>query len=128
MNTLKQLLQLENELIFNSFDSDDALKLGLIFVEIAKKLNKGSIGIKIEKNNHTLFSHLMNGTSPENRHWYNRKKNFVDRYFHSSKYVEEMFKNNGTTFEKSGLLNPEFFQAVGGSFPLIIKMLVLLDL
>lgn len=118
---MEELLKLEDELVFEHFNSEDALALGLTFVRIAKELNKGGIGIKIEKNGHVLFTHLMDGTMPENAYWYDRKKNVVDRYFHSSRYVEEMFKAQGTTFAASGLLDSEQYQAVGGSFPLIMK-------
>lgn len=118
---MKELLKLEEELQFEKFSSEDALKLGLIFIDIAKQLNQGGIGIKIERNRHVLFTHLMDGTMVENAYWYDRKKNVVDRYNHSSLYVEEMYKNMGTTFEQSSLLDPSEFQAVGGSFPLIIK-------
>ena len=50
-----------------------------------------------------------------------RKKRVVDRYFHSSRYVEEMYRAMGTTFAASGLLDPEQYQAVGGSFPLLLQ-------
>lgn len=118
---LQELQKLEEELVFEHFNSEDALQLGLTFVRIAKEWKKGGIGIKIEKNGHVLFTHLMDGTMPENAYWYDRKKNVVDRYFHSSKYVEEMFLADGTTFAESGLLDPARYQAVGGSFPLAIK-------
>lgn len=118
---MKNLLKLEDELQFTEFSSEDALNLGLIFIKIAKRINKGGIGIKIERNRQVLFSHLMDGTMVENAYWYDRKKNVVDRYNHSSKYVEEMYKSMGTTFDKASLLNPTEFQAVGGAFPLIIK-------
>lgn len=118
---MKSLLKLEDELQFSKFTSEDALNLGLTFIKIAKELNKGGIGIKIERNRQVLFTHLMDGTMVENAYWYDRKKNVVDRYNHSSMFVEEMFKDMGTTFAESGLLDPEHFQAVGGSFPLIIK-------
>jgi uncharacterized protein (UPF0303 family) len=118
---MKDLLKLEEELQFTKFSSEDALNLGLTFIKIAKELNQGGIGIKIERNRQVLFSHLMDGTMVENAYWYDRKKNVVDRYNHSSKFVEEMYKDMGTTFDKSSLLNPEDFQAVGGSFPLIIS-------
>lgn len=119
--TMNQLLKLEEELQFTSFTSEDALNLGLTFIKIAKDLNQGGIGIKIERNRQVLFTHLMDGTMVENAYWYDRKKNVVDRYNHSSMYVEEMYKSMGTTFAEAGLLDPEQFQAVGGSFPLIIK-------
>ena len=121
MTELEKLGALEKELVFDRFTSEDALNLGLTFIRLAKELGRGGIGIKIEKNRHVLFSHLMDGTFPENGYWYDRKKNVVDRFFHSSKYVEEMFKADGTTFAESGLLDPEKFQAVGGAFPLILK-------
>lgn len=118
---MKNLLLLEEELQFTQFTSEDALNLGLTFIKIAKELKQGGIGIKIERNRQVLFSHLMDGTMVENAYWYDRKKNVVDRYNHSSMYVEEMYKAMGTTFAESSLLDPAEFQAVGGSFPLIIK-------
>lgn len=121
MDTCQQLLQLEQELVFTSFTSWDALALDNLYVALAEEKGRGGIGIKIEKNGHVLFTHLMDGTMPENAYWYDRKKCVVDRYFHLSKYVEEMYKAQGTTFAASGLLDPELFQAVGGSFPLIIR-------
>lgn len=121
MNNCEVLLQLEQELIFTSFTSRDALALGLLFVKLAENKGTDGIGIKIEKNGMVLFSHLMDGTTPENAYWYDRKKRVVDRYYHSSKYVEEWYKAQGTTFSESGLLNPEYYQAVGGSFPLIVN-------
>lgn len=120
-NLMKELLELEKNLQFETFSSEDALNLGLTFIKMAKELNQGGIGIKIERNRQVLFTHLMDGTMVENAHWYDRKKNVVDRYNHSSAYVEEMYKNMGTTFTESSLLDPEQFQAVGGSFPLIAK-------
>lgn len=120
-DTMRTLLKLEDELQFTKFTSEDALNLGLIFIKIAKELNQGGIGIKIERNRQVLFTHLMDGTMVENAYWYDRKKNVVDRYNHSSLFVEEMYKDMGTTFAESGLLNPENFQAVGGAFPLIIQ-------
>lgn len=118
---MTRLLEEEKQLQFISFSSEDALELGLDFIKIAKELRQGGIGIKIERNRQVLFSHLMDGTMLENAYWYDRKKNVVDRYSHSSMYVQEMYKSMGTSFEASGLLNPNEFQAVGGSFPLIIK-------
>lgn len=118
---MKGLLKLEDELQFSKFTSEDALNLGLTFIKIAKELKQGGIGIKIERNRQVLFTHLMDGTMVENAYWYDRKRNVVDRYNHSSLFVEEMYKDMGTTFAESSLLDPEMFQAVGGSFPLIIK-------
>lgn len=120
MNILEDLLNEERELVFEKFNNDDALKLGLMIIEYSKA-NNISMGVKIERNRQVLFSHLMDGTCYENQMWYNRKKNVIDRYFHSSKFVKEMFLSNNQTFSDNGLLDEEFYQAEGGSFPLTIK-------
>ena len=112
MNILEDLLNEERELVFEKFNNDDALKLGLMIIEYSKA-NNISMGVKIERNRQVLFSHLMDGTCYENQMWYNRKKNVVDRYFHSSKFVKEMFLSNNQTFSDNGLLDEEFYQAEG---------------
>lgn len=117
---LKKLEIEEKTLQFEKFDNDDALKLGLWYVDYAKK-NNFSIGIKIERNRQVIFSYMMNGTCIENEKWYDRKKNVVDRYSHSSKYVKVMYEQNDKNFSNDSLLDKEFYQAEGGSFPLIIK-------
>lgn len=128
MSSCEELLKLEDELVFSRFTIDDALNLGLLFVKMAKDAGKGGVGIKIEKNGKVLFTHLMEGTSPENERWYDRKKNVVDRCYRSSKFVEEMYREQGATFAESGLLDPERFQAVGGSFPLIVAKASILSI
>lgn len=118
---MKRILEEENELQFTSFDNQDALALGLIMVDIVKeKFNQG-VAILIEKNREPLFTHIMKGATLDNIIWINRKKSVVDVYGHSSYYVGEMFKENGTTFAETSLYDPTKYQAEGGSFPLIIK-------
>lgn len=119
MNTCQALLDLENELTFSSFNNDDALALGLLFVKQAQAMNS-AVAIFIEKNHQPLFQYLMAGTTQDNILWMHRKKNVVDHFLHSSRYVEELYKQMGAPFTTS-LLDPLDYQAVGGSFPLIVK-------
>jgi len=121
MNTiLKTLLAQEDELQFNDFSNEDALQLGLLIIKIAQEEIKKGIAIHIEKDEHPLFTHYMEGTSGDNLYWVNAKKNVVKKFGNSSLYIGEMYKDEGTTFHEATKLTDAEYQAEGGSFPLII--------
>ncbi|WP_231572111.1 heme-binding protein [Pontibacillus halophilus] len=119
MNT-EQLLQLEEELVFNQFTNEDALQLGIELINYAKENGK-SVAVHVEKNHLPLFTHLMDGTSEENIKWLYRKKNVVDHYNHSTQFIAARFEEMGTTHNESSLLPVNDYQAVGGSLPINIK-------
>lgn len=118
---MKTLLAQEEELQFDSFTNEDALKLGLIICQIAKEEISKGIAVHIENDEHPLFTHYMKGTSKDNIYWVNTKKNVVNHYGHSSLYVGEMFRDMGTTFKDGSNLPLSDYQGEGGSFPLIIR-------
>ncbi|WP_270182318.1 heme-binding protein [Alkalihalobacillus sp. CinArs1] len=117
---IEGLLQLEDELVFDQFTNEQALKLGMELVQYAKENGK-SVAVHIEKNRLPLFTHLMDGTSEENIKWLYRKKNVVDHYNHSTQFIAARFEEMGTTHNESSLLPVEEYQAVGGSLPITIK-------
>ncbi|MYL31264.1 MULTISPECIES: heme-binding protein [Halobacillus] len=119
MNT-EELLQLENELVFDQFTNEQALELGLELIQYAKENGK-SVAVHIERNRVPLFTHLMDGTSEENVKWLYRKKKVVDHYNHSTQFIAARFEEMGTTHDESSLLPVEDYQAVGGSLPIKIK-------
>lgn len=122
MNELmKTYLTQEEECQLDSFTNEDALKLGLIVCDIAKKEIGKGIAVHIENDEYPLFTHYMEGTSKGNIYWINAKKNVVNHFGHSSLYVGEMYRDMGTTFKDSANLSSEEYQGEGGSFPLIIK-------
>jgi uncharacterized protein (UPF0303 family) len=118
---LTTLLSQEEVLQFDQFSNEDALKLGLLIVQIAKDEIKKGIAVEIGVDEYPIFTHFMEGTSENNVYWVNTKKNVVKKFSNSSLYVGEMYKQQGTTFHKATGLSPDEFQAEGGSFPLIIK-------
>lgn len=121
MNLLmKELLKEEENLQFETFSNEEALNLGLVIINLAKE-SKQEIAVYIEVNRQPVFSHFLNGTYLEIAYWIKRKKNVVDRYGHSSAFVGEKFRFRGSSFEESSLLDPSEFQAVGGSFPLLLR-------
>jgi uncharacterized protein (UPF0303 family) len=122
MNTiLETLLAQEGDCQFEHFNNEDALQLGLLIVQIAKEEIKKSIAVHIEIDEHPLFTHYMEGTSGNNLYWVTAKKNVVKKFEHSSLYIGEMFKDQGTTFHKATGLSDGEFQAEGGSFPLMVR-------
>ncbi|MDF2587158.1 MAG: hypothetical protein K0S41_999 [Anaerocolumna sp.] len=115
------LIKQEDELQFINFGGDDALRLGLLIINIAKDEIKKGVAVHIENDKHPLFTCYMDGTTDNNLYWVNTKKNVVKKYEHSSLYIGEIYKNQGTTFHKETNLSDAEYQAEGGSFPLIIK-------
>lgn len=117
---LQELLAQEEELQFDSFDNDDALALGNLIVAMAKA-NREGIAVHIENDAHPLYTHYMAGTNEGNIYWINAKKNVVNRFGHSSHYMNQKYKAEGTTFKEATGLSTDEFQAEGGCFPIIVK-------
>lgn len=119
--TLERLLAQEETYQFDHFGNEDALQIGLLIIKIAKEEIKKGIAVHIEYDDYPLFTHYMEGTSANNLYWVTTKKNVVKKYGHSSLYVGEMYKDQGTTFFAATGLTDQEFQAEGGSFPLILR-------
>lgn len=123
MNFEKKLLEIENQeknLVFESFNNDDALVLGMLLVEKGKKLNKG-ISINITRNNHQIFYYSFDGTSIDNDEWVKRKMNVVNRFNKSSLYIGLKLKSLNRTIEDKYLISAKEYSPYGGSFPIILK-------
>src|SRR5215510_6028545 len=119
-DTLKQLLQEEQELQFTSFNEDTAWKLGSQLVERAK--SKGlPVTIDITRGTHQLFHASLCGTSPDNDEWVKRKVRLVYRFGHSSFYIGQLLKSKGKTIEQSYLVSENEYAPHGGCFPIIVK-------
>lgn len=116
MGTEKELVKLERDLVFDYFTNDMAFRLAEIIVNITNTKYERPVALSIEKNNQPILLHLMDGTEKYNALWLKRKKNVVDLFGHSSQLVAEQQGN-----ELDGLLDLNTYQAVGGSFPIIIN-------
>jgi len=117
---LATLLQHEEQLQFTAFGNDMALELGMRLVQAARDLGK-AVAVDIRRNGQQLFQHAMDGTTPDNAHWVQRKNAVVQRYGHSSFYIGTYHRSHGTTFEAHTGLDPLQYAAHGGAFPLILK-------
>jgi len=114
---LAELAEQERTLVLPRFTHDDAWRLGFLLVELARE-RQAAVTVSIRRGGQRLFHYALDGTSPDNDAWLDRKARVVERYGASSLLVGERFRVKGTTFEESSRLDPDLFAAHGGAFPL----------
>jgi uncharacterized protein (UPF0303 family) len=117
---LAELAAQERELQFTTFDNDDAWALGVALVEAARERQAG-VAIDITRNGQQLFHAALPGTTPDNDVWIQRKTRVVHRFGHSSLYMGQRCREQGTTFEEKYGLDPQLYAAHGGAFPVIVR-------
>jgi uncharacterized protein (UPF0303 family) len=118
---LIQLLKQEEELQFSHFNEDTAWQLGsqLVDYAIAEDL---PITIDISRcSGHQLFHASRPGTASDNDEWVRRKIRLVNRVGHSSFYIGQLLKSEGSTIEQSLLLSESEYAPHGGCFPITVK-------
>lgn len=118
--TIKELEQLEKELQFNKFDSDDALTIGMALIEEAKKRNN-KICLDIAIAGRRLFHYSSDGNQASNDIMIERKKNTAMHTGHSSLWAHYTLKGMGLTIEEKWHLDPSMYAEVGGAFPIRLK-------
>jgi uncharacterized protein (UPF0303 family) len=114
---LAELAEQESTLVLPRFTHDDAWRLGCLLVEMARERG-AAVTISIRRGTHRLFHYALDGTTPDNDAWLERKARVVERYGASSLAVGERFRAKGSTFEESSRLDPDLYAAHGGAFPL----------
>ena len=118
--TLAELAAHEDELQLTRFDNDDAWALGVALVEAARG-DGAPVVVDIERGGQQLFHAALPGTAPDNDTWIARKGNVVRRFGHSSLYVGQACREQGTTFEERFGLPSTEYAAHGGAFPLLVR-------
>ncbi len=117
---LEELMEQELKLQFTRFDSEDALKLGLMLVDMAREGNK-VVAIDITLSGHRLFYYAFKGTTPDNEQWIRRKCNVVNRFHTSSYRMGINLKRVNATLNGKYAINEADYAAHGGCFPIIIR-------
>ncbi len=115
------VLKMQEEILqFTHFTNDDAWELGKLMVGEAKK-RELAVGIMIRRSNgFTVFAHMMDGTTIDNREWLNRKFNTVMRMEVSTLEFYMYLQNSGNTME-SKFMDEMTYACVGGGFPLRVE-------
>lgn len=117
---LKALLEDERRLIFDRFDNDVAIALGLHIAARARRENKAVV-VDISRGDQRLFYAALAGTAADNEFWVAGKIAVVKRFGHSSFYIGERARLRGVDFAASALVDPLVFRAHGGCFPIIVR-------
>lgn len=117
---IKDLEKIEQELQFEHFDSEDALKIGMALIEEAKKRNN-KICLDIQVAGRRLFHYSSNGNAVSNDVMIERKKNTAMHTGHSSLWAHYMLKNMGMSIDEKWHLDPSQYAEVGGAFPIRLR-------
>ncbi|MFQ1002863.1 heme-degrading domain-containing protein [Modestobacter sp. SSW1-42] len=117
---LTELAAQEAELQLPGFTNDDAWALGSALVARAQA-EQLPVAIEISRHSHQLFHAALPGATPDNDTWIARKAATVHRFGHSSLFVGQRSRENGTTFEAEFGLDPERYVAHGGGFPVLVR-------
>ena len=115
----ESLLQQEKTLEFEKFSRNDALTIGLLINENAKKYND-PITIEITLNGLVVFRYFSEGSIPDSERWLAGKRNSVNLMSMSSlRFMYWLEINSQTITDRK--LNPNDYAACGGGFPIKIR-------
>ncbi|MDR0887025.1 MAG: heme-binding protein [Clostridiales Family XIII bacterium] len=109
-------IEIQEELLqVPHFSNDDAIAIGLLIYERAKKEGY-PIGIDISRNRTTLFHMTLPGANIQNEQWMSRKRNTSYYFERSTLYYESPLREE--------ILNAGFdyrdYAPAGGAFPIRI--------
>lgn len=107
----------EERLRFGRFDAGVAWDLGVALKIAAEKRSVG-VALDVSTPSYTLFSHAMEGTTPDNAEWVRRKRNVTLRFHKSSYAIGLDLTRSGRSMEEKHGLGADDYMAHGGSFPI----------
>jgi uncharacterized protein (UPF0303 family) len=106
----------ERELVLPRFTHDDAWRLGCLLVELATERDL-AVTIDVRKGPQQVFHAALEGTTPDNDSWVERKVRTVYRFGASSYLVGLRAKTKGRDFSETHQLPLQEYAAHGGAFP-----------
>ena len=110
----------EAELRFTTFDYESAWTIGNALRQLAVTRHLSAV-IDIRRFGHPhepLFYTAIEGTTPDNARWVQRKSNVVARFHRSSYAVGLSLSKSGVTLEQQHSLSTAEYATHGGSFPI----------
>ena len=131
---LAQVIGQESTLVFDSFDNDTALKLGLAMVKYAQDTKAPQSVFDIRRNGQILFRASLPGSSVDNEHWVREKIATMQRFLVSSErkkleyraligadWLKAYPNGSGDAVRFWNLSGEEAAGLVGGGFPIFLK-------
>ncbi|WP_311380859.1 heme-degrading domain-containing protein [Arthrobacter sp. ISL-28] len=105
---------------FDKFDQGDALALGLLLTGLGMS-RKLPIAIDIRRNQHILFHASLQGATPDNDIWIERKARTAERYCEPSLLVGLRGRLGGGRLEDNGWFDQLRYASHGGAFPIYLN-------
>jgi uncharacterized protein (UPF0303 family) len=110
----------EKTLVFPQFDSDRAWQIGSQLREMA--VARGAVvAIEVRTFGQPLFFAALDGTTPDNVRWVQRKARTVEHFRVSSYAIGLGLQQAGATLADKYSLPAAEFASHGGAFPLTVK-------
>jgi uncharacterized protein (UPF0303 family) len=116
----QEIIKQEELLRFEHFSNEDALEIGMLLIEEAKKRN-AVIAIDIIINGYKVFRYGFTGTNLHNDMWLRRKMNTVHTVQKSSLHVYTLLQERNQDLQKDWFLDPMEYACMGGGFPIHVK-------
>ena len=110
----------EDKYVFESFTRKDAMELGRLIAENARRTYGTGIAVGVAVNGLKVFQYVDEGATIHNAEWLDRKIATVTQFHKSSLRVWAEFEDAGITLEGERL-NPYQFALCGGGFPLTVR-------
>ncbi|MET0405678.1 MAG: heme-degrading domain-containing protein [Cystobacter sp.] len=117
---LEQLLAEEEELQFERLSHEDVLSLGLRLLDRVRR-DRLPVVIDVTLGGLTVLHCALPGSRPDNEDWVRRKRNTVNRFWHSSLYMGRYYAAKGTSLTDKPHIDAAEFVDHGGSFPLRVR-------
>ncbi|WP_250472204.1 heme-degrading domain-containing protein [Caballeronia sp. GAFFF1] len=114
---LQTIAHQENTLVFPQFHADQAWQVGTQLREMALARD-AAVVIDVRTFGQRLFFAAVDGTSPDNARWAERKSKTVEHFRRSSYAIGLTLQQAGTTLADKFGLDPAQFASHGGSFPI----------
>jgi uncharacterized protein (UPF0303 family) len=110
----------ERRLQLDGFGPDDAWELGTLLVELARERGL-AVTVDVRRPGHVLFHVALEGTTPDNDVWVERKVRVVERFHESSYLVGRRLAAKGRSLGPEQGVDPALFAAHGGAFPVRVR-------
>jgi uncharacterized protein (UPF0303 family) len=116
-HVLQAIAHQERTLVFPQFHADDAWQIGAQLREMALARD-AAVVIDVRTFGCKLFYAALDGTTPDNARWVERKSRTVEHFRRSSYAIGLTLQQAGTTLAEKHSLDPAQFATHGGAFPL----------
>lgn len=117
---LQTILHQEHTLVFGEFDAGRAWQIGSQLRELAMARG-AAVTIEVRTFGQQLFYVALDGTTPDNARWVQRKASTTEHFRRSSYAVGLSLQESETNLADKYGLSSEEFASHGGAFPLSVK-------